>query len=56
MSSDPLALENVLNMVKMTLNDPYQYLDQCDGCNDKMWVRLVDDGDSQYCVRCDPND
>jgi hypothetical protein len=35
------------------LNDLYTYLDTCDGCNEKMWVRLLNDGDNQYCVKCD---
>lgn len=31
----------------------YPYLDKCDGCNAKMWVRLINDGNNQYCIKCD---
>lgn len=56
MSNDPLALENMVSMVKMTLNDPYPYLDRCDWCDERTWVRFIDDGQNQYCVRCDPRE
>jgi uncharacterized paraquat-inducible protein A len=56
MSNDPLSLESMVGIVKMTLNDPYPYLDKCDWCDERTWVRFIDDGERQYCVRCDPRE
>ena len=33
--------------------DPYAYLDVCDKCDDKKWVRVLGDGESQVCWKCD---
>lgn len=33
--------------------DPYAYLDMCDKCAEKRWVRVFNDGDDQLCWKCD---
>lgn len=35
--------------------DNYNYLDKCDGCHNKEWVRLFDNGNGATCANCDSN-
>ena len=36
-----------------TYLDLYEHLDVCDGCNNKEWIRLFDNGNSATCANCD---
>jgi hypothetical protein len=46
-------MERVVSSSAIKIGDPYAYLDKCDVCEEKSWVRLFNDGDSQCCWRCD---